>query len=71
VRTRNGGDRQFVEIEPGPQTFVKRDVQLGLSDGIKVELLGGVTPGDKIKLPETAGPAAPAGGPPGGKPPKK
>ena len=68
------GDKPFVEVETRPQTFVRRDVLLGLSDGIKVELLGGVTKGDKIKLPETAGPASPAGGPPGGKrggPPKK
>ncbi len=68
------GDKPFVEVETRPQTFVRRDVVLGLSDGIKVELLGGVTTGDKIKLPDTAGPAAPAGGPPGGRrggPPKK
>ncbi len=49
--------KPFVEIETAPQTFTKRDVQLGLSDGIKVEVLTGVTKTDKIKIPETAGPA--------------
>ncbi|HEY5948180.1 MAG TPA: hypothetical protein VIV40_21940, partial [Kofleriaceae bacterium] len=64
-------EKPFVEVETTPQTFVKRDVQLGRSDGIKVEVLGVVTKGDKIKIPETAGPAGPPKGPPGGKPPAK
>lgn len=62
------GDKPFVEIETKPQTFAKRDVQLGLSDGIKVEVLGGVTKADRIKIPETAGPAGPG---PRGRPPAK
>ena len=49
-------DKPFVEIETGPQTFERRDVKLGLSDGIKVEVLSGVQKTDKIKVPETAGP---------------
>jgi HlyD family secretion protein len=52
--------KPFVEVETAPQTFVRRDVQLGLSDGIKVEVLGGVTKADRIKIPETAGPPGPA-----------
>lgn len=64
-------DKPFVEIETKPQTFVKKDVQLGLSDGIKVEVLGGVATGDRIKIPETAGPAAPPPGGPGKPPAKK
>jgi len=69
-------DRPFVEIETSKQNFVKKDVQLGLSDGIKVEVLGGVSKGDKIKIPETAGPPGPpmgsgARGGGGGKPPAK
>ena len=64
--------KPFVEIETTPQTFVRKDVQLGLSDGIKVEVLSGVTKTDKIKVPETAGPPGPGGkGGPGGKPPAK
>jgi HlyD family secretion protein len=54
--------KPFVEVETLPQTFVKRDVKLGLSDGIKVEVLEGVTKLDKIKIPDNAGPANPAAG---------
>lgn len=54
--------KPFVEVETAPQTFVRKDVQLGLSDGIRVEVLGGVTKTDKIKVPLTAGPP---GRPPG------
>lgn len=61
--------KPFVEVETAPQTFARRDVQLGLSDGIKVEVKGGVTPGDRIKIPDNAGPAAPMMGSGGGKPP--
>lgn len=61
------GDKPFVEVETSPQTFVRRDVKLGLSDGIKVEVLSGVSKTDKIKIPETAGPP----GPPGKGGPKK
>jgi HlyD family secretion protein len=51
--------KPFVEIETLPQTFVRKDVKLGLSDGIKVEILEGVTKADRIKLPDNAGPAVP------------
>lgn len=62
-------DKPFVEIETSPQTFAKKDVVLGLSDGIKVEVVSGVTKGDKIKVPENAGPPGMMGpGGPGGKP---
>jgi HlyD family secretion protein len=65
------GDKPFVEVETSPQTFVKKDVQLGLSDGIKVEVLSGITKTDKLKIPENAGPASAMGsaakGGPGGK----
>ncbi len=61
-------DKPYVEVETKPQTFEKRDVKLGLSDGIKVEVVSGVSESDKIKIPETAGPAmGPMGGPGGGK----
>jgi HlyD family secretion protein len=67
------GDKAFVEVETSPQTFVKKDVVLGLSDGIKVEVISGVAKGDKIKVPENAGPPGMMGpgGKPGGKPPSK
>jgi HlyD family secretion protein len=65
--------KPFVEIETAPQTFVKKDVKLGLSDGIKVEVLEGVTKADKVKIPDNAGPANPmmGSGSAGGKPPPK
>ncbi len=49
--------KPFVEVETSPQTFVRHDVELGLSDGIKVEVVKGVAMGDKIKIPDNAGPA--------------
>lgn len=60
-------DKPFVEIETSPQVFVKKDVTLGLSDGIKVEVKDGVAKTDRIKIPDNAGPAAMGGGPGGGK----
>ena len=63
-------DKPYVEIEVAPQTFTRKDVKLGLSDGIKVEVLEGVSKTDRIKIPDNAGPANPmmgSGGP--GKPP--
>jgi len=34
----------------GDQEFKKQDVELGVSDGINVEVLSGVKMGDKIKV---------------------
>jgi HlyD family secretion protein len=48
--------KPFVEIETTPQTFVRKEVTLGLSDGIKVEILSGVKSGDHVKIPDNAGP---------------
>jgi HlyD family secretion protein len=39
----------FVEIEKRPQEFVKRKVKVGLSDGINIQVLEGITLQDKIK----------------------
>ena len=67
-------EKPFVEIETTPQTFVKKDVKLGLSDGINVEIVSGVSMTDKIKVPDNAGPATPdlpPGGGSGKKPPPK
>ena len=36
----------YVEVEISEQEFEKRDVQLGLSDGIYVEIISGVTEED-------------------------
>lgn len=42
--------KPFVEVEIGEQKFEKRMVELGLSDGINVEVKSGVSEGDKIKI---------------------
>ena len=39
----------YVEVEIGEQQFEKRPLELGLSDGINVEILSGITIDDKIK----------------------
>jgi len=43
-------DTPYVEIETTPQTFERRDIRLGLSDGINVEVLEGVSAEDKVKV---------------------
>ncbi len=40
----------FVEVKTGDQEFEKRDIRIGLSDGINVEILSGVTEEDEIKV---------------------
>jgi HlyD family secretion protein len=40
----------FVEVETAPQQFEKRYIELGLSDGINVEVLSGLSATDKIKV---------------------
>jgi HlyD family secretion protein len=39
----------FVEIETAPQQFVKKEIQVGLSDGINIEVVSGLTEKDRIK----------------------
>ena len=43
-------DKPFVEVSVGEQEFERRDVEIGISDGINVELLSGVTEEDNIKI---------------------
>ena len=42
-------DTTYVEIETAPQQFEKRVVKTGLSDGINIEILDGISESDKIK----------------------
>ena len=44
-------DSVFVEIETGPQEFEQRFIEVGLSDGINIEVISGLTVEDKIKVP--------------------
>ena len=48
-------DRRFVEVEVGGGRFERREVKLGLSDGIRVEVLEGVKLGDVLKKPTHPG----------------
>lgn len=43
-------EQAFVEIQQEGGKFEKKDVELGISDGINVEILEGVVEGDKIKV---------------------
>ena len=43
-------EKPFVEILIGEQQFEKRDVEIGLSDGVNVELISGISMEDKIKV---------------------
>jgi len=47
-------DQPFVEVlvNEEPVKFERRDVELGLSDGIHAEVLGGLTGEERIRLPE-------------------
>ncbi|MDP1728223.1 MAG: efflux RND transporter periplasmic adaptor subunit [Bacteroidota bacterium] len=47
-------ERTYVEVETSPQVFEKRYLKTGLSDGINIEILEGVTQKDKIKDPNIA-----------------
>ena len=40
----------YVEIEVGEQKFERKDIEIGISDGINVEIISGVTLEDKIKV---------------------
>ncbi|HEU4603357.1 MAG TPA: efflux RND transporter periplasmic adaptor subunit [Steroidobacteraceae bacterium] len=39
----------FVEVETAPQQFEKREIKTGLSDGINIEVVSGLTEKEKIK----------------------
>jgi HlyD family secretion protein len=54
---KDGLGKATVEVETAPNTFVTREVKLGVSDGINVEVLSGVGKTDKLKIPDNAGPA--------------
>ena len=43
-------DKPYVEVKKGDQEFERHDVELGISDGINVEILSGVTADDEIKI---------------------
>jgi len=46
----NKTKKPYVEIETSSQKFERKDVKLGISDGVNAELLSGVSKTDKIKV---------------------
>ncbi|MBZ0231598.1 MAG: efflux RND transporter periplasmic adaptor subunit [Deltaproteobacteria bacterium] len=58
--------KPYVEVETSKGVFARRDVKLGLSDGIYAEVLEGVDKDTKIKQPQNAGPPDMGGGRRGG-----
>jgi HlyD family secretion protein len=42
--------KPFVEVEVGEQKFERRDIELGLSDGIHVQVISGIDENAKIKV---------------------
>jgi HlyD family secretion protein len=42
--------KPFIEVETGDQEFERRDIELGISNGIFVQVLNGVSEGEKIKI---------------------
>lgn len=49
-------DKTYVELETGNQQFEKKFIKTGISDGINIEVLDGLTKKDKIKIPNIAPP---------------
>lgn len=45
------GNMIFVEVETAPQTFDKREIKVGLSDGIHIEVISGIDKSASIKQP--------------------
>jgi HlyD family secretion protein len=61
------GEQTYVEVETAPQTFERRDVTTGLSDGIQIEIVSGLAESDRVKNPNLdAESASAAGGATGG-----
>jgi HlyD family secretion protein len=55
--------KPYVEVETAPQSFERRDVETGLSDGITIEVKSGLGKDDRLKGPPVT--RAAAGGGPG------
>ena len=43
-------EEPYVEIEVGDQNFERRDIKIGISDGVNVEIITGISQDDKIKV---------------------
>ena len=40
----------FVDVQTDTRQFEKRKIETGLSDGIHIEVVSGLTPGERIKV---------------------
>ena len=43
-------EEPYVEIEVGDQKFERKDIEIGISDGVNVEIITGISEDDKIKV---------------------
>ncbi len=43
-------DEPFVEVSVGDQKFERKDVEIGISDGVNVEIISGITEEDEVKV---------------------
>ena len=46
----NSTKKPFVEVQISGQKFERKDIELGISDGVYAEVLGGVSESDNIKI---------------------
>ncbi|SRX53051.1 efflux RND transporter periplasmic adaptor subunit [Aequorivita sp. CIP111184] len=54
--------KPFVEVMVGDQNFERKDIELGISDGIDVEVKSGISKDDNIKVWNQLKPATPSNG---------
>jgi len=43
-------DEPFVEVSVGEQKFERKDIEIGISDGVNVEIVSGITKDDEVKV---------------------
>lgn len=56
------GDKPYVEIETSPGRYERKDIEVGLSDGLKIEVLTGLSGGERLKAGTLPAPSARRGG---------
>jgi HlyD family secretion protein len=42
-------DKPYVEVSTGEQVFERKDIEIGISDGVNVEIVSGITEEDEVK----------------------
>lgn len=52
------GDKVFVDVEVSPGRTEQREVKVGLSDGLKIEVLDGLAAGERLKVPAPKRPSS-------------